>query len=60
MHGTNRQDFAQDNQSHRWQFGGYFFFQPVNLPARGGQAVQTSGAPPGPPDAFSCSRYPLN
>jgi len=26
MHGTNRQDFAQDNQSHRWQFGGYFFF----------------------------------
>ncbi len=26
MHGTNRKDSAQDAQSHRWQFGAYYFF----------------------------------
>ncbi len=26
MNGTNRKDHEQDNQSHRWQFAGYFFF----------------------------------
>ncbi len=26
IHGTNRRRSSQDNQSHRWQFGGYFFF----------------------------------
>lgn len=26
MHGTNRKDSDQDNQSHRWQFGAYYFF----------------------------------
>ncbi len=26
MHGANRKDANQDNQSHRWQFAGYFFF----------------------------------
>ncbi len=26
MHGTNRKDSAQDNQSHRWQFAAYYFF----------------------------------
>ncbi len=26
MHATKRKDSTQDNQSHRWQFAGYFFF----------------------------------
>ncbi len=26
MHGTDRRDSFQDNQSHRWQFGAYYFF----------------------------------
>ena len=26
MHGVNRKDSDQDNQSHRWQFGAYYFF----------------------------------
>jgi hypothetical protein len=26
VHGTDRKDSAQDNQSNRWQFGAYYFF----------------------------------
>ncbi len=26
MHGSNRRNSDQDNQSHRWQFGAYYFF----------------------------------
>lgn len=26
MHGSNRKNSIQDNQSHRWQFGAYYFF----------------------------------
>ncbi len=26
VHGTDRKNSDQDNQSHRWQFGAYYFF----------------------------------